>query len=93
VDERPVPAGCFGTTGAADDTEDAMSTIERKRSGGLSMLDTVLVTAGVVGGVLVVLTLVAALSHLVVLVFKVVVLVVVIAVVVRLVHLLTRGRS
>ena len=67
-----------------------MSTIERKRSGGLRTLDTVLVTAGVVGGVLVVLWLVHAVVGLLLFAFKVAVLVVVVAVVVRLVHLFTR---
>jgi hypothetical protein len=70
-----------------------MSEIGRKQRGGLSTLDTVLVTAGVVGGVLVVLWLVLALSHLVIFVFKVAILVVVVAIVVRLVHLFTRGRG
>jgi hypothetical protein len=70
-----------------------MSTIERKQKGGLSMLDTVLVTAGVVGGVFIVLWIVRAVAGLVLFAFKVAILVVVVAVVVRLVHLFTRGRG
>jgi hypothetical protein len=69
-----------------------MSTIEHRRSGGLRMLDTVLVTAGVVGGVLVVLWLVHAVVGLLLFAFKVAILVVVVAVLVRLVHVLSRGR-
>jgi Flp pilus assembly protein TadB len=65
-----------------------MSTIEHRRSGGLRMLDTLLVAAGVVCGILVVVWLVHALFF----VFKVVIFVVVVAILVRLVHLLTRGR-
>lgn len=67
-----------------------MSTIERKRSGGMRTLDTLLVTAGVVGGVLVVLWLVHAVVGLLLFAFKVAILVVVVAVIVRLVHVMTR---
>jgi hypothetical protein len=77
---------------SSEDTEDEMSTIERKRSGGLKTLDRALMVAGVVGGVLVVLWVFASLAHLVVDVFKVAILVIVIAVIVRLVHVMTRGR-
>jgi hypothetical protein len=70
-----------------------MSTVERRRSGGLRTLDRLLVGAGVVGGVLVILWLVHAVLGLALFVFKVAVLVVVVAVVVRLVHLFGRGRS
>jgi hypothetical protein len=69
-----------------------MSTIERKRSGGLRTLDTVLVTAGIVGGILVVLWVVRAVAGLFLFAFKVAILVVVVAVVVRLIHLFTRQR-
>ncbi len=82
-----------GCDAARQDTEDAMSEIERKQRGGLRTLDTVLVTAGVVGGVLVVLWLVHAVIGLALFVFKVAILVVVVAVVIRLVHLFTRGRG
>jgi hypothetical protein len=70
-----------------------MSTVERRRSGGLGTLDRLLVGAGVVGGVLVILWLVHAVLGIALFVFKVAVLVVVVAVVVRLVHLFGRGRS
>lgn len=70
-----------------------MSTIERRRSGGMRTLDTILVTAGVVGGVLVVLWAVHAVVGLALFVFKVAILVVVVALVVRLVHLFSRRGS
>jgi len=56
-------------------------------------LDTVLVTAGVVGGVLVVLWLLHAVVGLILFAFKVAILVVVVAVIVRMVHLFTRHKS
>lgn len=56
-------------------------------------LDTILVTAGVVGGVLVVLWAVHAVVGLALFVFKVAILVVVVALVVRLVHLFSRRGS
>jgi len=56
-------------------------------------LDTLLVTAGVVGGVLVVLWLVHAVVGLALFVFKVAIIVVVVALVVRLVHLMSRRGS
>jgi len=84
VQERP---------SSEEDMEDAMSTIERRRSGGLKTLDRALMVAGVVGGVLVVLWVFASLAHLVVDVFKVAILVIVVMVLVRLVHLFTRSRS
>lgn len=67
-----------------------MSTIEHRRSGGMKSLDALLVTAGVVGGILVVLWLVHAVVGLALFVFKVAILVVVVALVVRLVHVLSR---
>ena len=67
-----------------------MSTVERRKSGGLRTLDTVLVGAGVIGGVLVVLWLVHAVLGLALFAFKIAVLVVVVALAVRLVHVLTR---
>lgn len=70
-----------------------MSTIERRRSGGLRKLDSLLVAAGVIGGVLIVLWVIGAVAHLILFAFKVAILVVVVAVLVRLVHLFTRGRS
>lgn len=70
-----------------------MSTIERRRSGGLRTVDRLLVGAGVVGGVLVVLWAVHAVIGIALWVFKVAIIVVVVAAVVRLVHLLSRKSS
>ena len=70
-----------------------MSTLERRRSGGMKTLDTVLVAAGVIGGVLVVLWIAGAVAHLVLFAFKIAILVIVVMLVMRLVHLFTRGRS
>lgn len=70
-----------------------MSTVERKRSGGLRTIDRALMVAGIVGGVLVILWAFARLAHLVVDVFKIAILVIVVMLVVRLVHLFTRGRK
>jgi hypothetical protein len=73
--------------------EGAMSTVERKRVGRMSMLDTALVAFGVLGAVLAVLWLAGVVAHLVLLAFKIAILVVVVAVVIRLIHLFTRGRD
>jgi len=56
----------------------------------LSLLDTALVAAAVVGGVLVLLWLVHAVVGLVLFLFKLAIVIVVVAVIVRLVHVLTR---
>jgi hypothetical protein len=64
--------------------------IEPRRAGGLSTMDKVLVTAGVVGGIFVVLWAARAVVGLVLLVFKIAILVVVVMAVVRLVHLFSR---
>lgn len=64
--------------------------IEKRRGGGLRTLDTALVAAGVVGGILVVLWAIHAVIGIALWAFKIVVLVVVVALVVRLVHVLTR---
>jgi len=66
-----------------------MSDSDTKGSG-LSLLDTVLVVAAVIGGILVVLWLVHAVLGLALFIFKVAILVVVVAVIVRVVHLFTR---
>ncbi|HMK62885.1 MAG TPA: hypothetical protein VK386_04630 [Acidimicrobiales bacterium] len=68
------------------------NSIEPRKKGGLSVLDTALIGAGVVGGVLVLLWIFSAVAHVVLLVFKVAILVILVALVVRLVHLFTRGR-
>lgn len=69
-----------------------MSTIEKHRSGAMATLDTALVAAGVIGGILVVLWLVHAVVGVLLLGFEVVVLIVAVALVVRLVHAFTRHR-
>jgi hypothetical protein len=63
------------------------------KGSGLSLLDTGLVVAAVIGGVLVVLWLAHAVLGLALFAFKVVILVVVVVVIVRLVHLFSRSRS
>jgi len=68
-----------------------MSELERKRGSGMGVLDTVLVTAAVLGGIFVVLWAVRAVAGLILFAFKLVILVVVVAVIVRLVHLFTRS--
>jgi fatty acid desaturase len=67
---------------------------ERSTKGsGMSLLDTGLVVAAVVGAVLVVLWLLHAVVGLILFGFKVAVLVVVVAVIVRLVHIFSRNRG
>jgi hypothetical protein len=64
--------------------------IEPRRAGGLSTVDKLLVTAGVVGGIFVVLWVARAVVGFVLHVFELVILVVVVLAVVRLVHLFSR---
>lgn len=64
--------------------------IEPRRTGGLSTVDKLLVTAGVVGGIFVVLWVARAVVGLALLVFKVAILVVVVMAVARLLHLFSR---
>jgi len=71
-------------------TEDQMSDSGTKRSG-LSVLDTALVVAAVVGGIFVVLWIAHAVFGLVLFFFKLAILVVVVAVIVRIVHAFTRS--
>lgn len=67
--------------------------IEKRRSGGISTLDTALVVAGIVGGIFVVLWVVRAVVGLALFAFKLAILVVVVALAIRLFHLFTRGRG
>lgn len=67
--------------------------IEKRRSGGISTLDTALVVAGIVGGIFVILWAVRAVVGLALFAFKLAILVVVVALVVRLFHVFTRGRD
>jgi len=64
--------------------------IESRKRSGLSMLDTALTVAAVVGGILVVLWVAHAVVGLVLFAFKLAILIVVVAVIVRLVHHVTR---
>ena len=66
-----------------------MSDNETKGSG-LSLLDTALVVAAVVGGIFVVLWIAHAVLGLVLFAFKIAILVVIVAVVVRIVHAFSR---
>lgn len=67
-----------------------MSTVEKRRGGGLALLDTALVVAGIVGAVLILLWVVGAVVGLVLFAVKVAVLAVVVVLGVRLVHALMR---
>lgn len=67
--------------------------MEPRRAGGLSTVDKLLVTAGVVGGILVILWVARAVVGLVLLAFKIAILAVVVLAVVRLVHLFSRRSS
>ena len=67
-----------------------MSDVEKRKGSGLSLVDTALIAAAVVGGVLVVLWVVRAVAGLFLFAFKLAILVVVILVIVRIVHLFTR---
>lgn len=69
-----------------------MSTVEKRRGGPMAALDTALVAAAVIGGILLVLWVVGAVVGLLRLGFEIVVLVVVVALVVRLVHAVSRHR-
>jgi hypothetical protein len=80
------PIGSFGLDGGH------MSGRDTKGSG-LSVLDTALVAAAVIGGILVVLWLAHAVVGLILFAFKVAILAVVVFAVVRLLHLFTRTRD
>ncbi len=67
-----------------------MSDVEKKKGSGIGVLDTVLIVAAVIGGVLVLLWVLKAVAGLILFAFKLAVLVVVIFVIVRIVHLFTR---
>jgi hypothetical protein len=71
-------------------TEELMNEVEKKRGSGVGVLDAVLVTAAVVGGVLVVLWVLKAVAGVILFAFKLAVLVVVVAVIIRIVHLFSR---
>ncbi len=66
-----------------------MSNSDTKGSG-LSLLDTVLVVAAVVGGIFVVLWIAHAVIGLVLFAFKIAIVVVIVAVIVRIVHVFSR---
>jgi hypothetical protein len=66
-----------------------MSDSDTKRSG-MSVLDTALVVAAVIGGIFVVLWIAHAVLGLVLFAFKIAILVVIVAVIVRIVHAVSR---
>jgi hypothetical protein len=70
-----------------------MNDLEKKKGSGVGVLDAVLITAAVVGGVLVLLWVLKAVAGLILFAFKLVVIVVVVAVIIRLFHLFSRRRS
>jgi hypothetical protein len=67
-----------------------MSAIEKKSGSGIGVLDTVLVAAAVVGGVLVLLWALRVVAGLILFAFKLAILVVVVLVIIRVVHVFTR---
>jgi hypothetical protein len=67
-----------------------MNDVEKKRGSGVGVLDAVLVTAAVVGGVLVLLWVLKAVAGVILFAFKLAVLVVIVAVIIRIVHLFSR---
>ena len=67
-----------------------MNDVEKKKGSGVGVLDAVLITAAVVGGVLVLLWVLKAVAGLILFAFKLVVIVVVVAVIIRLFHLVSR---
>lgn len=71
-------------------TEELMNDLEKKKGSGVGVLDAVLITAAVVGGVLVLLWVLKAVAGLILFAFKLVVIVVVVAVIIRLFHLVSR---
>jgi Na+(H+)/acetate symporter ActP len=74
-------------------TEELMNDLEKKKGSGVGVLDVVLITAAVVGGILVLLWVLKAVAGLILFAFKLVVIVVVVAVIIRLFHLFSRRRS
>jgi hypothetical protein len=82
-------AGSDGITDRAG-TEETMGAIEKKSGSGMSVLDTVLVAAAVVGGVLVLLWALRVVAGLILFAFKLAILVVVVLVIIRVVHVFTR---
>jgi hypothetical protein len=67
--------------------------VKETKKSGLSVLDTALVAAAVVGGIFVVLWIAHAVIGLVLFAFKVAILVVIVAVIVRIVHATRRHRG
>jgi hypothetical protein len=70
-----------------------MSELEKRKGSGVSLLDGVLVTAGVIGAIFVVLWVVKAVAGVILFAFKLAILVVVIAVIVRAFHHFSRRNS
>jgi hypothetical protein len=67
-----------------------MGAVEKKKGSRIGVLDTVLVAAAVVGGVLVLLWAVKAVAGLILFAFKLAILVVVVLVIIRIVHVFSR---
>jgi hypothetical protein len=82
----PVSVGITDRAGP----EDGMNDVEKKKGSGFGVLDTVLVAAAVIGGVLVVLWALKAVAGLILFAFKLAILVVIVLVVIRIVHVFTR---
>jgi hypothetical protein len=67
-----------------------MGAIEKKKDSGIGVLDTVLVAAAVIGGVLVLLWALKVVAGLILFAFKLAILVVVVFVIIRIVHVFSR---
>ena len=67
-----------------------MNELEKKRGSGVGVLDAVLVTAAVVGGVLGLLWALRVVAGLILFAFKLAIIVVVVAVIIRIVHIFSR---
>jgi hypothetical protein len=67
-----------------------MGAIEKKKDSGIGVLDTVLVAAAVIGGVLVLLWALRVVAGLILFAFKLAILVVVVLVIIRIVHVFSR---
>jgi len=70
-----------------------MNELEKRKGSKVSVLDAVLVTAAVVGGVLVLLWALKVVAGLILFAFKLAIVVVVVAVIIRIVHAFGRHRS
>jgi hypothetical protein len=72
---------------------DQMSDVDKKSGSGVGLLDVILITAAVVGGILVLLWALKVVAGLILFAFKLAILVVIVLVIIRVVHLFSRRDS